>query len=65
MSGKVYFLVSCDLWNTLYGDSYSSVSLDGLHNLKIAYASSTGALKKGGREDVERQRKIIYKCDLM
>jgi len=45
-SVKVYFPVSCDFWNTLYGDSYSSVSLDDLHNLKLPDVSSTGALKK-------------------
>lgn len=43
---KFYFPVSCDFWNTLYDDSYSSVSLDDLQNHKLAFASSTGALKK-------------------
>jgi hypothetical protein len=53
---KVCFPVSCDLWNTLYDDSYSSVSLGDLHNLKFADASSTVALKKRGVGGVEETR---------
>jgi hypothetical protein len=56
MPVKLCFPVSCDFWNTLYGDSYNSVSLGDLHNLMLADVSSTVALKKGGGEETQNGR---------